>query len=84
MTHGVLNYVAYFKTTQSKCYQTSHMQRGVEDWLSVTRSGISLGLLRSRSDPIGEWSVHKPAFRGQHIMCVPPNCKWELRDHLID
>lgn len=56
----------------------------VEDWLNVTRTGISLGLLRSRPDPIGEWPVHKPVFRKQHIMCVPPNCKWESYHVLIE
>ena len=45
-----------------------HFAFQVEDWLNVTRTGISLGLLRSRPDPVGEWYVHKPAFQLHHIM----------------
>lgn len=50
-------------------------QREVEDWLSVTRAGISLGLLRSRPDPVGEWHVHKPAFQEHSITASGGQCK---------
>ena len=46
-------------TDQSRLIGSIARGAWVEDWLSVTRSGISLGLLRSRPDPIGERPVRR-------------------------